>query len=101
MKQLGLTELFHYGVHFCFDSVVGEVADAAEVGVVDTSVRLVCAVLYFHTDFLVGIPEWHSVEYKAIYVFYGEDVVVAAILKDIILHSDFTKHICRHIQTFY
>ncbi len=99
MKQLGLTELFHYVVHFGLDAVVGEVANAAEVGVTDSAMGLVVAVLDFHTNFLVGIPEWQSFENQTVYVFYCEDVVVATIFENIVFNSDFPKHICSHTKT--
>ncbi len=81
MNQLGLTELIHYFLHFGLDVVLGEVAEAAEVSVVDSSMVLVGAVSDFHSYFLVGISEWHSFENQTVYVFYCEDVVVAIIFK--------------------
>ncbi len=66
MNQLVLSELIHYFVHFCLDTVVGEVDDAAEMGVVNSSMGLVGAVLDFYSDFLVGIAEWHSIENQTV-----------------------------------
>src|SRR5690606_37588363 len=96
LKIESLKYLFELFLNFC----IAEVADAAFMHMVQTFVWREITGFNGEAGVFVCVAERNSFQYLAIDFLYTKEIVVFAVVKNLVLYLDIFKHKSSHLQAF-